>query len=240
MHEITAEASAQTDARREPTIAKKNFILQNYVRWLMLLLCATALTASAQYRTSIQGVVTDTTGAVIPGATLTLTNNATNEKQVRTSDAGGVYNFNALPPDTFTLVVTKDQFQEKDLVNLKLIPEQANSINVQMEPGVATQTVTVDASTQPALDTETANTQTSISANQIEHMPVYQRDPTSLIRLAPGALSDGAQAAGGGGFQAPGTQTGASSGGRQPRAFQQYLRHGKRPIGQRERRPVRE
>ena len=213
MHEITAEASAQTDARREPTIAKKNFILQNYVRWLMLLLCATALTASAQFRTSIQGVVTDATGAVIPGATLTLTNNGTNEKQVHTSDAGGVYNFNALPPDTFTLVVTKDGFQEKDLLNLQLIPEQANSINVQMEPGVATQTVTVDASTQSALDTETANTQTSISANQIEHMPVYQRDPTSLIRLAPGALSDGAQAAGGGGFQAPGTQTGASSGG---------------------------
>ena len=180
---------------------------------LIVLICATALTASAQYRTSIQGTVTDTSGAVIPGATLTLTNTATNEKQVRTSDAGGVYNFNALPPATFTLVVTKDQFQVKELLNLQLIPEQANSINVQMEPGVATQTVTVDASTQSALDTETANTQTSISSNQIEHMPVYQRDPTSLIRLAPGALSDGAQAAGGGGFQAPGTQTGASSGG---------------------------
>ena len=180
---------------------------------LIVLICATALTASAQYRTSIQGTVTDTSGAVIPGATLTLTNMATNEKQVRTSDAGGVYNFNALPPATFTLVVTKDQFQVKELLNLQLIPEQANSINIQMEPGVATQTVTVDASTQSALDTETANTQTSISSNQIEHMPVYQRDPTSLIRLAPGALSDGAQAAGGGGFQAPGTQSGASSGG---------------------------
>jgi hypothetical protein len=214
MQKIIPEDSMRADVRRKPTISRKSFIAKSYFRCLIsLLVCATALTASAQYRTSIQGTVTDTSGAVIPGATLTLTNNATNVKQVRTSDAGGVYNFNALPPDTFTLVVTKDQFQEKDLVNLQLIPEQANSINVQMEPGVATQTVTVDASTQSALDTETANTQTSISANQIEHMPVYQRDPTSLIRLAPGALSDGAQAAGGGGFQAPGTQTGASSGG---------------------------
>jgi hypothetical protein len=213
MQEITLEVSVRAEARREPTISGKSFIAKSYLRCLILLMFATALTASAQFRTSIQGVVTDTTGAVIPGATLTLTNNGTSEKQVRTSDAGGVYNFNALPPATFTLVVTKDGFQEKDLLNLHLIPEQANSVNVQMDPGVATQTVTVDASTQSALDTETANTQTSISANQIEHMPVYQRDPTSLIRLAPGALSDGAQAAGGGGFQAPGTQTGASSGG---------------------------
>ena len=44
-------------------------------------------------------------------------------------------------------------------------------------------------------------------------MPVYQRDATQLIQLAPGVLATGAQSAGGGGFQAPGTQTGASSGG---------------------------
>ncbi len=180
---------------------------------LVVLSCFLTTTAHAQYRTSIQGVVADSTGAVIPGATLTLTNDGTGEKQIRTSDPSGVYNFNALPPDTFTLVVTKDGFQEKDLVKLQLIPEQANSINVQMVPGAAAQTVTVDASTQPALDTETANNGQSITAAQIQQMPVYQRDVTSLIQLAPGVLATGAQQGGGGGFQAPGTQTGASSGG---------------------------
>ena len=49
-----------------------------------------AVMAQAQYRTSIQGVVTDATGAVVPGATLTLTNPATGEKQVRTSNDTGV------------------------------------------------------------------------------------------------------------------------------------------------------
>ncbi|HEX3436726.1 MAG TPA: TonB-dependent receptor [Pseudacidobacterium sp.] len=184
--------------------------------WIVLVLLAVCFitpAASAQYRTSIQGVVTDPTGAVIPGATLTLTNIGTGEKQVRTSDDSGVFNFNALPPDTFTLVVTKDGFQEKDLVQLQLIPEQANSINVQLLPGAATTTVTVNASTQPALDTQTANTGRSISANEIQHMPVYERDVIGLLRLAPGVLSDGSQQAGGGGFQLPGTQTGASSGG---------------------------
>ena len=52
--------------------------------------CSTPAMLHAQYRTSIQGVVTDPAGAVIPGATLTLTNNGTGEKQVRASDASGV------------------------------------------------------------------------------------------------------------------------------------------------------
>jgi len=186
----------------------------------LLAICAMALTffclnttAFAQFRTSIQGTVTDPTGAVIPGVTLTLKDLQTNETRTATSAGSGVYNFNALPSNHFDLTAEKDGFQKNVITDLQLIPEQANSINIILQPGGSTQTVTVNGSTAPALDTETANTQTSITSNQIEHMPVYQRDPTSLIRLAPGALSDGAQSAGGGGFQSPGTQTGASSGG---------------------------
>ena len=127
------------------------FFLMAVLAW-----CA-APAAHAQFRTSIQGVVTDPTGAVIPGSTLTLTDNGTGQKQVRTSNDQGVYNFNALPPDSFSLVVTKDGFQEKDMVNLQLNPEQANAINVELAPGAQTQTVTVNASTESAMDTETAN-----------------------------------------------------------------------------------
>jgi hypothetical protein len=170
-------------------------------------------TSHAQFRTSIQGVVTDPTGAVIPGATLTLKNLSTNETFTQTSGPDGVYNFNALPADRFVLTVEKDGFQKKVLDQLQLTPEQANGINIQLQAGAASTTVLVNASTQPALDTETANTGATISDLEVQHMPVYERDPTSLIRLVPGVLSDGAQQGGGGGFQAPGTQTGASSGG---------------------------
>jgi hypothetical protein len=169
--------------------------------------------AFAQYRTSIQGTVTDATGAVIPGATLTLTNLSTNETVVRTSSSTGVFDFNALPADRFSLAVEKAGFQRKVLKNLQLIPEQTNALNVRLDAGGESSTVIVDASQAPAIDTETANDQRTITDNEVQHMPVYERDPTSLIRLAPGVLADGAQQAGGGGFQAPGTQTGASSGG---------------------------
>ena len=63
---------------------------------LIVSIVASAVFVQAQYRASIQGVVTDPTGAVVQGATLTLTNPATGEKQVRVSDPTGVFNFNAL------------------------------------------------------------------------------------------------------------------------------------------------
>ena len=179
----------------------------------LVLLVVLAVPARAQFRTSIQGSVTDPLGAVIPGATLTLTNKSTNETVVRTSNDDGIFNFNALPPDRFTLVVTRDGFKKKVLDDLQLIPEQPNALNVQLDVGATTETVAVNASLAPAMDTETADNGRTITENEIQHMPTFQRDVIGLIQLAPGVLADGSKQGGGGGFQVPGTQTGASSGG---------------------------
>ncbi len=179
----------------------------------ILLVVFLAAPALAQFRTSIQGTVTDTTGAVIPGATLTLTNLATNETVVRTSNEDGVFNFNALPADHFNLVVERQGFKKKVLSDLQLIPEQPNALNVQLEVGASTQTVIVNASLAPAMDTETANNGRTITDNEVQHMPSFQRNVLTLMELTPGVQSDGAQGAGGGGFAAPGTQSGASFGG---------------------------
>jgi hypothetical protein len=127
-----------------------------------------AVMAHAQYRTSIQGVVTDTTGAVVPGANLTLINPATGETQVRTSNDAGVYNFNALPAAPFRLEASKDGFEKKVIDNLQLIPEQANAVNVQLTVGAASQTVTVNAETEPLLQSETASINGVVTDNQIQ------------------------------------------------------------------------
>ncbi|MGA7156787.1 MAG: TonB-dependent receptor [Acidobacteriaceae bacterium] len=187
----------------------------------MLVLFAMMFTASfahAQFRTSVQGVVTDPTGAVIPGATLTLKNNSTNETVVRTSNDAGVFNFNALPADVFTLTVDRAGFQEKVLDHLQFIPEQANALNVQLGLAGTTQQVTVNASTEPALDQETANIGGTITSNDINHMPSWNRDVFTLTQLAPGAISDGSQSAGGGVNSNPGTQGpgGSGNGGQAP------------------------
>jgi hypothetical protein len=165
--------------------------------------------AQAQYRASIQGVVTDPSGAVIPGATLTLTNNATNEKQVSTSNGAGVYNFNALPPGTFTLEAERSGFTTKTLKNVQITPEQSNALNIQLAVSTAQQTVTVNAATIPLIDTENATVGATISSNEVEHMPTFGRDVFQLTQFAPGTISDMSQGSNGGTNTLPGVQSGA-------------------------------
>jgi hypothetical protein len=183
---------------------------------LFVTLVASATLLQAQYRTSIQGVVTDSTAAVVPGATLTLTNPATGEKQVRTSNGDGVFNFNALAASVkFRLEVEAKGFQSKVLDNVELIPEQANALNVSLAVGATSQTVTVDASAAPAIDTETANISGNITSNQIQHMPSFGRDVFQLVQLAPGVFGDGEQGSGGNAQSLPGTQGPGGTGGNQ-------------------------
>ena len=183
----------------------------NIARSIFLLAVATCPflpAAQAQFRASIQGTVTDATGAVVPGATLTLTDLGTAKAFVTKSDGNGLYNFNALPPDQFSLVVDMSGFKKKILDHLQLIPEQANAVNVQLELGDATTTVTVSGDQVAALDTETASINGVIGSNEIQHLPSFGRDVFQLSQLAPGSFGDGAQAGGGGTNNLPGSQIG--------------------------------
>jgi Carboxypeptidase regulatory-like domain len=167
--------------------------------------CTCAVTAHAQYRASIRGVVTDPQGSIIPGAIVTLTNTENNQKQVSVSDSNGIYNFNALPPARFSITVEKEGFKKKVLEQVQIIPEQLNSINLQMELGQVQQTVTVAGTTQ-GLDAETATVSSTISSNQIQHLPSFNRDVFQLAQLTPGVFGDSSQASGGGAFNLPGNQ----------------------------------
>jgi hypothetical protein len=185
------------------------------VQVALLIACISLLTtfAQAQYRTSIQGVVTDATGAVVPGANLTLTNPATNAKQDRVSDANGVFNFNALAGTRFRIEVNAKGFEKKVIDNLDLIPDQPNGLKVELTVGAESQTITVKADQAPLLDTETASVNGVVSSNQVQHMPSFGRDVLKLAQLAPGVFGDGSQGKSGGGYDLPGTETGGGASG---------------------------
>jgi hypothetical protein len=115
--------------------------------WMTLALasCLVPVAAHAQYRASIQGTVTDQQGAVIPGATLSLTDASTSRTLTTKTDAHGNYFFNALPADTFILTVNGQGFSTKTLNGVTLIPEQPNTINVKLEVGATSEAVNVNA-----------------------------------------------------------------------------------------------
>src|SRR5260370_6687991 len=181
---------------------------------IVVLLSFGAVSTYAQSRASIQGVVTDPDGASISGATVTLKNLETNQTQTATTDANGIYNFNALPPGKYSLTVEKAGFKKKVLDNVGFIPEQANALNIQLEVGEVTQTITVSGDTTPLIDTETASINGVVSSNQIQHLPSFWRDVLKLAQLAPGSFADGSQGGGGGNnFNIPRTQTGGGQSG---------------------------
>jgi hypothetical protein len=173
---------------------------------LFLVMALAVTPAFAQYRASIQGTVTDPQGALIPGATLTLTDTVNGHTQSATTNSQGIFYLQALPADTFRLVVAAQGFSTKTLTGVTVIPEQANTLNVQLSLGGATEQVTVDAGTVPALDTATANISGTITSDQIQHMPSFNRNVFELASLAPGMFGDNSQSSNGNSNNLPAEQ----------------------------------
>src|SRR6516225_1716978 len=128
-------------------------------RGAMLLACLAVLVsgASAQYRASIQGIVTDPDGAAVSGATVTLLNQETNQSLTATTNDAGIFNFNSLPPSHFTVTIEKSGFKKKVVKDFGVISEQANSLTVALAVGQVSESVTINGDSEPLIDTETAN-----------------------------------------------------------------------------------
>jgi hypothetical protein len=174
---------------------------------LITLLAVTFLVgaAQAQFRASLRGTVRDPQGEAIAGATVTLVDTDTSHTIVSTTDGNGIYDFSGLPPAPYRLTVEHDGFSKKVLDHVQIIPEQLNSLDLQLELGQVDTTVTVSGTTS-ALDTETATVSGTISSNQIQHMPSFNRDVFQLAQLAPGVFGDASQNGSGGSYTLPGAQ----------------------------------
>jgi hypothetical protein len=152
----------------------------------------------AQFNAQLSGTVTDTSGAVISGATVTLTNNGTQITHTTTTNGAGFYSFNELPPGTFTVVISAKGFKSSTLSNVALVSESPRSADVKLEIGPAAQTVTVNGNEIPLLQTSDANISGTIDSQQIQRIPAYGRDPYELLRLTPGITGDDSRSGNGG------------------------------------------
>jgi hypothetical protein len=178
---------------------------------VLLSLCA--IPTYGQYRAGIQGVIVDPEGAVVGNATITLTSKETNISKTATSDANGIYNFFSLAPGHYTISVEKAGFQKQTLQDVIVSAEQTQSLNIALEVGQVSQSVTVTAEVAPAIDTETGQISGTLSTAEVQALPSLGRDPFQLLRLAPGVFGDGAHSAGGGSQNIPGS---AGPGGTDP------------------------
>ena len=131
----------------------------------ILFICATV--ATAQFRAAVQGVVSDSAGAAVPGATVILNNKDTNQSQTATTNAGGFYRFSALPPGNYSLSVEKENFSKTLVDDVKVDAEATKGQDITLQAGAITETVTVEADAAP-LQTEDANIRRTITTEEIQ------------------------------------------------------------------------
>lgn len=170
-------------------------------------LCALLLLAvgvSGQYRAGVQGVVTDQSGALVPEASVTVTNVETNISRTATTSNDGVYSVPGLAPGHYTVMVEKMGFAVATLTDVVVDAERMRAVNIQLAVGQTTESVTVSESAAPALETGTATISGTITNQQVTSLPSFGRDPFRLLALSPGTFGTNARAAGGGSYNLPG------------------------------------
>ncbi len=153
----------------------------------------TAAAAGQGITGSITGTVTDSSGATIPQATVTIRQTETNAiRTVTTSDIGS-FRMPQLPPGTYSITIDKPQFKTFEQKELVLSIDQVAEVNAQLEIGSGAETVQVTTSA-PVIQTETSSVGLVVDSATIQNTPLNGRlNILGLIALAPGVQQAGAQ-----------------------------------------------
>jgi hypothetical protein len=161
-----------------------------------------AVTAHAQFRASLQGTVADTEGAVVSGATVTLTNKETGRVQETQTSDEGFYRFSQLGPGEYSISAELAGFK-KTVADVIVAAEETQGVDLALSVGEVVETVTVTAEDASALRTEDATLGGSFTTKEIQRLPQVGRDPYELARLTPGVFGLGARSGTGGAENLP-------------------------------------
>jgi hypothetical protein len=137
---------------------------------------------------SIVGFVTDQTGAVVPNAKVTVTNEGTGETRVVTADAEGHYTVPNLSPTIYTITAEAAGFEKFISAHNRLAANSTVEVDTHLAIGSAAQTVTVS-DTAVILQTQSAAIQSEITGTQVQTQELNGRNPIYMAQLLPGVIS---------------------------------------------------
>jgi hypothetical protein len=176
--------------------------------FVMLMLCLIPTSMLAQFSGNIQGVVTDTAGAVVSQATVEVKNVDTGvTSQTKASDTG-TYRFNSLEPGNYVISAHAPGFKQAD-VTVKLGTAQVQGVNIALAVGSVNEVVAVQ-SEATTLDTDDSRIQATLSAQTVTELPTLNRNTLDVLAVTPGVVGTGTRGSGespGGGADNFGTQT---------------------------------
>ena len=156
--------------------------------WWLTVLCPALLIGQGSSTGTITGALTDPTGAVVPAATVSIRNTATNfTREMKTGEAG-LYTFSDLAIGTYELRASAAGFQSTRVADIILDVNATRRVDVQLVVGQITETIEVEAAA-PLLNTENASTGQVIEAKRVTELPLNGRDFQQLQLLTPGTIS---------------------------------------------------
>ena len=151
----------------------------------MVVICLSSHGAAQIQQASVEGVVVDTSGLVVPGASVDLQDPATNRRRFVVTDASGGFRLTALPPSVYVLRVALSGFATFEQRDLTLSVAQTARVRVTLAPASISETVSVSAQ-PPALDASRTSVSTVIDTERVEELPVRSRNYLEFALLAPG------------------------------------------------------
>lgn len=143
---------------------------------------------SQKYTGTIRGIVTDASGAMVPNAQVTATNTATNATRTVES-ADGEYVIPDLAAGTYTVKATGKGFKETQTTNVILHVASTNTVNLKLEVGSTSETITVE-STAVQVETTNAGLGEVVTGDQVRELPLNGRSFVQLTQLQPGVSAD--------------------------------------------------
>jgi Carboxypeptidase regulatory-like domain len=165
--------------------------------WLVpAMLCvagAPLLMAQTSSTGALSGTVTDPSGGVIVGATVTVTNLATGQMRTAATNSGGSYQFSLLPPGNYSVHFEAKGFKSTDVSSITINVTETLELNRKLEIGSSSEQVTVEANTE-TIQTENATNGTVVGTQEIETLPLVTRNYTQIVDLSPGVVTNVANA----------------------------------------------
>jgi hypothetical protein len=155
---------------------------------LVVALCLLPAALAAQAVTgTILGTITDTSGAAVPGATVTLTNQGTGLTRTVVTDSAGEYTAPSLPTGKYKMLAELPGFKTATLSDIELTVDTKVRVNARLEVGTVTETVTV-AAASPLVQVSTSELGTTVQEEQIKTLPLNGRNFVNLTRTVPGVV----------------------------------------------------